>query len=67
MKIVQINTTYGVSDSTGRTSQEMHRWLREHKISSIVYCVTVNDGSHDKECIIFQAKGSKKYMGYCPE
>ena len=63
MKIVQINTTYGVSDSTGRTSQEMHRWISEHKISSIVYCVTVNDGSHDKGVYYFSGQRQQKIHG----
>lgn len=63
MKIVQINTTYGVSDSTGRTSQEMHRWLREHKIPSTVYCVTVNDNSHDKGVYYFSSQKQQKIHG----
>lgn len=45
MKIAQINTTYGVADSTGRAVKEMHEWLLQHALGSTVYCAGINDGS----------------------
>lgn len=49
MRIVQINTTYGNSDSTGRTTKEMHRWLREHGYDSNVFLTKISDGISENE------------------
>lgn len=49
MNIVQINTTYGSSDSTGRTTKEMHEWLCEHGHYSNVFVTEINDGSPEIE------------------
>lgn len=41
MKIVQINTVYEYS-STGRTTMEMHQYLKSHGEDSYVFCVNVD-------------------------
>lgn len=43
MKIVQINGSYGTADSTGRTTKEMHTWLRLHGQQSYVFAAEIND------------------------
>ena len=42
MKIVQINAVYQYS-STGRTSKEMHQFLKENGHESYVFCNNIND------------------------
>ncbi len=45
MKVVQINITYGDSDSTGRNVKELHKYLLERGIDSNVYVTSINDES----------------------
>jgi len=42
MKVVQINAVYEYS-STGRTSKEMHQFLKENGQESFVFCNNIND------------------------
>lgn len=57
MRIIQINTTYGDSDSTGRTTKEMHEWLLDHGVESDVFCSSINDNSlPNKSVHVFSSK-----------
>ncbi len=61
MKIVQINSTYGSADSTGRNTQEMHLWFEQHGYSSEVWTGIINDASEADEHIhIFSSTVDRK-------
>ena len=49
MKIVQINGSYGMADSTGRTTKEMHEWLMSKGHQSSVFVASINDNSSADE------------------
>ena len=43
MKIVQLNTTYGMADSTGRNVKELHNYFMNEGHESYVYVNKFND------------------------
>lgn len=45
MKVVQINAVYHFS-STGRTTEDLHLFLKSQKVESYVFCINVNDPSN---------------------
>lgn len=46
LKIVQINAVYEYS-STGRTTTEMHEYLRKNGVDSYVFCTNINSPSNN--------------------
>lgn len=42
MKVVQLNTTYGDCDSTGRNVKELHEYFKRNGIESLVYVNQLN-------------------------
>lgn len=61
MKVVQINQTYGIGDSTGRTTMEMHKYLETKKIDSVVYCCDVlGEVQYDKNVQLFESRFERK-------
>lgn len=59
MKIVQINTTYGESDSTGRNVKELHEYFKEKGNESRVF-VTCVTGNTDEGVSLFSNKPDMK-------
>ena len=43
MKIAQINTTYGITDSTGRNVKELHNYFERNGYESRVYVTRINN------------------------
>lgn len=61
LNIVQINTSYGNNDSTGRNAKEMHKWLKNNGYNSYVYASTFNeDNVDDEDVYLFSNKVDKK-------
>ena len=64
MKIVQINTTYGDADSTGRNTKDIHEWLLERGEDSKVFCVRFNDVSCEADSVeLFSSTPDQKIHG----
>ena len=55
MKIVQINTTYGMADSTGRNVRELHHYFQSKGEESFVFATQYNEdsSSNDKNVFLF--------------
>ena len=55
MKIVQINTTYGMVDSTGRNVRELHQYFQSRGEESFVFTTQYNDtvSRNDKNVFLF--------------
>lgn len=49
MKIVQLNTTYGMADSTGRNVKELHNYFMHEGCESYVYVSRFNDETSKSE------------------
>lgn len=62
MRIVQINYTYGNSDSTGRSTKELHQWLRKRGHDSYVFAAEINENTtklSKKEIFLFSSKADR--------
>ncbi len=64
MKIIQINSTYGSSDSTGRSTMELHKGLLENGIKSSCYVTQINDNSTDSNVYKFSSEFGMKIHGF---
>lgn len=47
LNVIQINGSFGLSNSTGRTTKEMHEWFCAHGINSYCFISSFNDASHE--------------------
>ena len=47
LNIIQINGSFGFSNSTGRTTKEMHEWFCAHGINSYCFISSFNDDSQE--------------------
>lgn len=63
MRIVQINYTYGNGDSTGRSTKEMHQWLRKKGYDSYVFVAEISENIINlskQKVYIFSSKIDRK-------
>lgn len=58
MKIVQLNTTYGLSDSTGRNVKELHQYFQSKGEESFVFTTQYNDSSSQTDKNVFRFSNS---------
>lgn len=63
MKIAQINCTYGVADSTGRNTMELHRYFMQNGHESCVYAARINDGSNAEHVTLFSSQRDMRIHG----
>ena len=54
MKIVQLNTTYGLSDSTGRNVKELHQYFQSKGEESFVFTTKYNESSSQIDKNVFR-------------
>lgn len=61
MTIIQINNTYGMSDSTGRSTKEIHSYFLKRNLNSYVFAACVNDSiEHGDHVIQYSSKFDRK-------